>query len=76
MRCCRQGVASWMVCWGRAPPPPQQCTYVPACTDLCPTAVRWPAAQDCTCPMCRAEVKPPGLKSYGDGASSLLPQLF
>jgi hypothetical protein len=29
-----------------------------------------------TCPLCRAVVKPPGLKSYGDGNTSAAPQLF
>ncbi len=32
--------------------------------------------RDRTCPMCRANVKPPGLHSYGDGATSLLPSVF
>jgi hypothetical protein len=32
--------------------------------------------RDRTCPMCRASVKPPGLQSYSDGTTSLLPQLF
>eukprot|EP00873_Tetraselmis_striata_P041170 jgi/Tetstr1/461434/TSEL_006543.t1 len=29
-----------------------------------------------TCPLCRAVVKPAGLKSYGDGSTSSAPQLF
>ncbi|WIA13637.1 hypothetical protein OEZ86_006897 [Tetradesmus obliquus] len=29
-----------------------------------------------TCPMCRAQIQPPGLECYGDGATSLLPCLF
>jgi hypothetical protein len=42
------------------------------------------APQDClaewlerepTCPMCRCNVKPPGL-NFGDGSTTLLPQLF
>lgn len=32
--------------------------------------------RDKTCPMCRCNIQPPGLQSYGDGATSLLPQLF
>eukprot|EP00775_Hariotina_reticulata_P004404 gene4404-4657_t len=32
--------------------------------------------RDKTCPMCRSNVQPPGLQSFGDGATSLLPQLF
>lgn len=32
--------------------------------------------KDKTCPMCRASVTGAGLKSFGDGRSSLLPQLF
>lgn len=32
--------------------------------------------RDRTCPMCRRDVKPPGLTSCGDGTVSLLPQLF
>ena len=29
-----------------------------------------------TCPMCRAVVRPPGMQAFGNGAVSLLPQLF
>ena len=29
-----------------------------------------------TCPMCRAKVRPAGLKSCGDASTSLLPVLF
>eukprot|EP00884_Botryococcus_braunii_P021060 jgi/Botrbrau1/7638/Bobra.0159s0084.1 len=29
-----------------------------------------------TCPMCRAEIRPAGLRSFGDGATALLPQVF
>lgn len=32
--------------------------------------------KDKTCPMCRSSVAGAGLKSFGDGATSLLPQLF
>ena len=29
-----------------------------------------------TCPLCRAVIKPAGMKSYGDGGTSMLLQLF
>lgn len=28
------------------------------------------------CPICRAVVKPPGMSQFGDGSTSLLPQVF
>ncbi|KAK9825579.1 hypothetical protein WJX74_007114 [Apatococcus lobatus] len=30
----------------------------------------------CTCPMCRAEIKPKGLTFHSDGTTGLLPQIF
>eukprot|EP01025_Chloroclados_australasicus_P017360 TRINITY_DN18836_c0_g1_i1.p1 TRINITY_DN18836_c0_g1~~TRINITY_DN18836_c0_g1_i1.p1 ORF type:complete len:453 (+),score=43.61 TRINITY_DN18836_c0_g1_i1:188-1546(+) len=32
--------------------------------------------RDRTCPMCRSNIKPPGLKSFGDGQTTILPQIF
>ncbi|KAK9831550.1 hypothetical protein WJX84_001583 [Apatococcus fuscideae] len=32
--------------------------------------------RECTCPMCRAEIKPKGLTSHSDGTTGLLPQIF
>jgi len=29
-----------------------------------------------TCPLCRAVIKPAGLKSYGDGATAMIAQIF
>ncbi|KAK9863930.1 hypothetical protein WJX84_002024 [Apatococcus fuscideae] len=32
--------------------------------------------RECTCPMCRAVIKPKGLTSHSDGSTALLPQIF
>ncbi|MEW5318791.1 MAG: hypothetical protein WDW38_009979 [Sanguina aurantia] len=48
-----------------------QCSHV-----YCEECISEWLERDRTCPMCRAEVKPAGLVSCGDGATSLLPQIF
>ncbi|KAI8476112.1 MAG: hypothetical protein J3K34DRAFT_285766 [Monoraphidium minutum] len=32
--------------------------------------------REATCPLCRCNVKPRGLEAFGDGSTTLLPQLF
>ncbi|KAF6258412.1 hypothetical protein COO60DRAFT_1127976 [Scenedesmus sp. NREL 46B-D3] len=66
-------------------------TCCPICQEPADAAVRLDCShifcEDCisewltrdkaaTCPMCRAEIQPPGLECFGDGATSLLPCLF
>ena len=29
-----------------------------------------------SCPMCRAQIRPPGMQAYGDGTTCILPYIF
>jgi hypothetical protein len=73
-------LAAWSNLAVRALLPPQDPVShgvrLECCHVFCEDCVCEWLERDRTCPMCRASVKPPGLQSYSDGTTSLLPQLF